>query len=75
MARFTVTLNSKGPSTRQELIDAIQAFAMLKGECVTSIVVPQALYDRWMKWAGDEKGLEGVLGGIELSVGKYWAMR
>lgn len=56
--RATVTLDSDGPQTRDEVFDSFKAFKILTDRDCKSMSVPLATYMAWTKWSADEKGIK-----------------
>lgn len=57
MSRHTVTLDTDGPQTREELCDAIKAHVILLGYEPKSLYLPLATYMNWTRWPADEQGV------------------
>lgn len=56
MSRFSVTLDTDGPQTREDLCDALKAYIVLTGREARFIYVPLSTYKKWTEWSADEKG-------------------
>ena len=52
----TVTLNTDGPQTREEVFDHIKAYTILRGVEPAFMEVPMATYRAWTQWSDDAKG-------------------
>lgn len=54
--KVTITLDTDGPKTREEVFDAIKAYAIIRGAEPQFMDVPMATYRAWTEWSDDAKG-------------------